>query len=159
MRKHHLFRWGVLVLLAIIIGSGGVSPIAGNNVTRIPSAHAKQRQLLDQQIAILVGLKINPHWVKQQASQGNLIYGVVKPSDTAPDGMQDYSYLATADEGAKIYLFFKVVDNRVIIRHANHGSKLHTKIMPLSKLARQTYRTKKQRRQVDKYVNSLKTEK
>lgn len=157
MKKHRLVRWGVLVLLTFVIGSV-VSPIAGNNVTGIYSAHAKQRQLLDQEIAIMVGMKINPHWVKQQAAQGNLIYGVVKPSDTAPDGMQDYSYLATSDEGAKIYLFFKVVDHRVIIRYANHGTKLHTKIIPTRKLVKQTYRTAKQRHQVDKDVSSLKTE-
>lgn len=141
MKRQRLVELMLFASVALMIGSVATIPVTHFPMGMI-EAHAKQRQLLDQQIAILVGLKIDPHWVKQQASQGNLIYGVVKPSDTAPDGMQDYSYLATTDESAKIYLFFKVVDNRVIIRYANHGTKLHTKIIPLSKLARQTYRTR-----------------
>lgn len=96
MKRQRLVELMLFASVALMIGSVATIPVTHFPMGMI-EAHAKQRQLLDQQIAILVGLKIDPHWVKQQASQGNLIYGVVKPSDTAPDGMQDYSYLATTD--------------------------------------------------------------
>lgn len=115
-------------------------------------------KLLDQQVAVLVGLDINPKWVHQQSSKGKLIYGVVKPSDTVPDGVKDYSFLSTDSEGEGIYLFFKTESNRVTIKYANHGNKLHTKTVTLSHLVNQLYRTKNQRQRVDNYVSSLRTE-
>lgn len=128
------------------------------NMTNPTVVQAKQKQLLDQQVAILVGLYINPNWVKQQNAQNNLVYGIVRPADKVPDGVQDYSYLATTNDDDKIYLFFKTTGRRVIIKYANHGSKLHTKIVPLKKLIRHSYHTKQQRRQVNQYVSTLKTE-
>ena len=127
------------------------------------TVQAKKRQhhipkLLDQQVAILVGLDVNPKWVQQQSSKGKLIYGVVKPSDTVPDGVKDYSFLSTDSEGEGIYLFFKTENNRVTIKYANHGNKLHTKTVTLSHLVNQLYRTKSQRQRVDSYVSSLRTE-
>ncbi|WP_404899887.1 Lreu_0056 family protein [Limosilactobacillus reuteri] len=35
---------------------------------------------------------------------------------------------------------------------------MHTKTVPLSRLVEQSYRTKKQRQQVNKYVGALRTE-
>ena len=135
------------------------------NITQnnFDTVQAKKRRhhmptLLDQQVAILVGLDVNPKWVQQQSSKGKLIYAVVKPSDTVPDGVKDYSFLSTDSEGEGIYLFFKTENNRVTIKYANHGNKLHTKTVTLSHLVNQLYRTKSQRQRVDNYVSSLRTE-
>ncbi|WP_420323893.1 Lreu_0056 family protein [Limosilactobacillus reuteri] len=115
--------------------------------------------LLDQQIAILVGLDINPNWVKEQSAADSLIYGIVKPDDTVPAGInEDYSYLVTSNRDKEISLFFKADKKKVTIKYANHGEKMHTKTVPLSRLVEQSYRIKKQRQQVNKYVSALRTE-
>lgn len=155
MQKSHHIRFTILFLLSLLTFSTTAQTLNGSNSVAV---QAKQKQLLDQQVAVLVGLYINPEWVKQQSTQGNLIYGIVRPADKVPDGVQDYSYLATSNSDAKIYLFFKTTGNRVIIKYANHGNKLHTKILSEKKLVKHSYHTKKQRHQVNHYVSNLKTE-
>lgn len=119
---------------------------------------AKKVQLLDQQVAVLVGLYVNPNWVKQQSAQNQLVYGVVKPSDTVPSGVKDYSFLVSSSDEKQVYLFFKTTGHRVIIKYANHGNHLHTKVISLAKLEKKTYHTKQQRKVANQYVSSLRTE-
>ena len=88
-----------------------------------------------------------------------MIYGIVKPDDAVPAGInEDYSYLVTSNRDKEISLFFKADKKKVTIKYDNRGKKLHTKTVPLSRLVEQSYRTKKQRQQVNKYVGALRTE-
>ena len=130
----------------------GISTIQAKKKAHLPN-------LLDQQIAILVGLDINPNWVKEQSAADSLIYGIVKPDDTVPQGIDDnYSYLVNSNRDKEISLFFKADKKKVTIKYANYGKKLHTNTVPLSLLVEQSYRTEEQRQQVNKYVSALRTE-
>ena len=154
----------MLVMISLLIFSISDFPSvipSGSQLGTTVQAKGKGHlpNLLDQQIAILVGLDINPNWVKEQSAADSLIYGIVKPDDTVPAGInEDYSYLVTSNRDKEISLFFKADKKKVTIKYANHGEKLHTKTVPLSRLVEQSYRTKKQRQQVNKYVSALRTE-
>lgn len=124
------------------------------------SSHTYKKQtsqLMDPQIGLLAGLYVNPTWIKQQSSEENLVYGVVKPSDTVPKGVSGYSYLVTKNDQDPTYLFFLAKGKAVTIKYGNE-EKLHTRRVKLGKLVRLYYRTKTQRRIVDKYSLALKTE-
>lgn len=154
----------MLVMISLLIFSISDFPSvipSGSQLGTTVQAKGKGHlpNLLDQQIAILVGLDINPNWVKEQSAADSLIYGIVKPDDTVPAGInEDYSYLVTSNRDKEIYLFFKADKKKVTIKYANHGEKMHTKTVPLSRLVEQSYRIKKQRQQVNKYVSALRTE-
>ena len=154
----------MLVMISLLIFSISDFPSvipSGSQLGTTVQAKGKGHlpNLLDQQIAILVGLDINPNWVKEQSAADSLIYGIVKPDDTVPAGInEDYSYLVTSNRDKEISLFFKADKKKVTIKYANHGKKLHTKTVPLSRLVEQSYRAKKQRQQVNKYVSALRTE-
>ena len=154
----------MLVMISLLIFSISDFPSvipSGSQLGTTVQAKGKGHlpNLLDQQIAILVGLDINPNWVKEQSAADSLIYGIVKPDDTVPAGInEDYSYLVTSNRDKEISLFFKADKKKVTIKYANHGEKLHTKTVPLARLVEQSYRTKKQRQQVNKYVSALRTE-
>lgn len=154
----------MLVMISLLIFSISDFPSvipSGSQLGTTVQAKGKGHlpNLLDQQIAILVGLDINPNWVKEQSAADSLIYGIVKPDDTVPAGInEDYSYLITSNRDKEISLFFKADKKKVTIKYANHGEKLHTKTVPLSRLVEQSYRIKKQRQQVNKYVSALRTE-
>lgn len=154
----------MLVMISLLIFSISDFPSvipSGSQLGTTVQAKGKGHlpNLLDQQIAILVGLDINPNWVKEQSAADSLIYGIVKPDDTVPAGInEDYSYLVTSNRDKEISLFFKADKKKVTIKYANHGEKLHTKTVPLSRLVEQSYRIKKQRQQVNKYVSALRTE-
>ncbi|OTA51664.1 hypothetical protein BHL90_10545 [Limosilactobacillus reuteri] len=154
----------MLVMISLLIFSISDFPSvipSGSQLGTTVQAKGKGHlpNLLDQQIAILVGLDINPNWVKEQSAADSLIYGIVKPDDTVPAGInEDYSYLVTSNRDKEISLFFKADKKKVTIKYANRGKKLHTKTVPLSRLVEQSYRTKKQRQQVNKYVGALRTE-
>ena len=163
--RHVWQRLATVVLAALVIFSiNTFSPVGNGDGLGITTIQAKKKthqlpNLLDQQIAILVGLDINPNWVREQSAADSLIYGIVKPDDTVPAGInEDYSYLVTSNRDKEISLFFKADKKKVTIKYANHGEKLHTKTVPLSRLVEQSYRTKKQRQQVNKYVGALRTE-
>lgn len=162
MRKHVWPKLIMLVMASLLVFSINAFPFTTGSQFGISTIQAKKKvhlpNLLDQQIAILVGLDINPTWVKEQSAADSLIYGIVKPDDTVPEGVSDYSYLVTSNRDKEISLFFKADRQKVIIKYANHGKELHTKTVPLAKLVEQSYRTKQQRRQVNKYVSALRTE-
>ena len=163
--RHVWQRFTTMVLTFLVVFGISTFSLVGTTSTQfgITTVHAEKKtrqlpKLLDQQIAILVGLDINPNWVKEQSAADSLIYGIVKPGDTVPAGInEDYSYLV-ANRDKEISLFFKADKKKVTIKYANHGEKLHTKTVPLSRLVEQSYRTKKQRQQVNKYVSALRTE-
>ena len=164
LKEHVWLKLTMLVMISLLIFSISDFPSvipSGSQLGTTVQAKGKGHlpNLLDQQIAILVGLDINPNWVKEQSAADSLIYGIVKPDDTVPAGInEDYSYLVTSNRDKEIYLFFKADKKKVTIKYANHGEKLHTKTVPLSRLVEQSYRTKKQRQQVNKYASALRTE-
>ena len=164
LKKHVWLKLTMLVMISLLIFSISDFPSvipSGSQLGTTVQAKGKGHlpNLLDQQIAILVGLDINPNWVKEQSAADSLIYGIVKPDDTVPAGInEDYSYLVTSNRDKEISLFFKADKKKVTIKYANRGKKLHTKTVPLSRLVEQSYRTKKQRQQVNKYVGALRTE-
>ena len=160
LKEHVWLKLTMLVMISLLIFSISDFPSvipSGTTVQAKGKGHLPN--LLDQQIAILVGLDINPNWIKEQSAADSLIYGIVKPDDTVPAGInEDYSYLVTSNRDKEISLFFKADKKKVTIKYANHGEKLHTKTVPLSRLVDQSYWTKKQRQQVNKYVSALRTE-
>lgn len=163
LRNHVWPKFIMLVMTSLLVFSINTFSLMAGNQFGISTIQAKKKahlpNLLDQQIAILVGLDINPNWVKEQSAADSLIYGIVKPDDTVPQGIDDnYSYLVTSNRDKEIFLFFKADKKKVTIKYANYGKKLHTKTVPLSQLVEQSYRTKKQRQQVNKYASSLRTE-
>lgn len=164
LKEHVWLKLTMLVMISLLIFSISDFPSvipSGSQLGTTVQAKGKGHlpNLLDQQIAILVGLDINPNWVKEQSAADSLIYGIVKPDDTVPAGInEDYSYLITSNRDKEISLFFKADKKKVTIKYANRGKKLHTKTVPLSRLVEQSYRTKKQRQQVNKYVGALRTE-
>lgn len=163
LRNHVWPKFIMLVMTSLLVFSINTFSLMAGNQFGISTIQAKKKahlpNLLDQQIAILVGLDINPNWVKEQSAADSLIYGIVKPDDTVPQGIDDnYSYLVNSNRDKEISLFFKADKKKVTIKYANYGKKLHTKTVPLSQLVEQSYRTKKQRQQVNKYVSALRTE-
>ncbi|WP_231127679.1 Lreu_0056 family protein [Limosilactobacillus reuteri] len=164
LKEHVWLKLTMLVMISLLIFSISDFPSvipSGSQLGTTVQAKGKGHlpNLLDQQIAILVGLDINPNWVKEQSAADSLIYGIVKPDDTVPAGInEEYSYLVTSNRDKEISLFFKADKKKVTIKYANRGKKLHTKTVPLSRLVEQSYRTKKQRQQVNKYVGALRTE-
>lgn len=167
MLDRHIWQgFTTMVLTFLVVFGISTFSLVGTTSTQfgITTVHAEKKtrqlpKLLDQQIAILVGLDINPNWVKEQSAADSLIYGIVKPDDTVPAGInEDYSYLVTSNRDKEISLFLKADKKKVTIKYANRGKKLHTKTVPLSRLVEQSYRTKKQRQQVNKYVGALRTE-
>lgn len=164
LKEHVWLKLTMLVMISLLIFSISDFPSvipSGSQLGTTVQAKGKGHlpNLLDQQIAILVGLDINPNWVKEQSAADSLIYGIVKPDDTVPAGInEDYSYLVTSNRDKEISLFLKADKKKVTIKYANRGKKLHTKTVPLSRLVEQSYRTKKQRQQVNKYVGALRTE-
>ena len=164
LKEHVWLKLTMLVMISLLIFSISDFPSvipSGSQLGTTVQAKGKGHlpNLLDQQIAILVGLDINPNWVKEQSAADSLIYGIVKPDDTVLAGInEDYSYLVTSNRDKEISLFFKADKKKVTIKYANRGKKLHTKTVPLSRLVEQSYRTKKQRQQVNKYVGALRTE-
>lgn len=117
-------------------------------------------ELTDQQIGILAGLEIYPNWVKEQLRNNNLIYGVVKPGDTVPTGVKDYSYLVASDKAASPIIFFDAHDDQsVTIKYADHdGNQLHVKEVTEKDLVQKFYRTREQKKQVNNDVSLLRTE-
>lgn len=164
LKEHVWLKLTMLVMISLLIFSISDFPSVIPSGSQLGTTVQAKRKghlpnLLDQQIAILVGLDINPNWVKEQSAADSLIYGIVKPDDTVPAGInEDYSYLVTSNRDKEISLFFKADKKKVTIKYANRGKKLHTKTVPLSRLVEQSYRTKKQRQQVNKYVGALRTE-
>ena len=106
MLDRHIWQgFTTMVLTFLVVFGISTFSLVGTTSTQfgITTVHAEKKtrqlpKLLDQQIAILVGLDINPNWVKEQSAADSLIYGIVKPDDTVPAGInEDYSYLVTSN--------------------------------------------------------------
>ena len=97
LKEHVWLKLTMLVMISLLIFSISDFPSvipSGSQLGTTVQAKGKGHlpNLLDQQIAILVGLDINPNWVKEQSAADSLIYGIVKPDDTVPAGInEDYS--------------------------------------------------------------------
>lgn len=127
LKEHVWLKLTMLVMISLLIFSISDFPSvipSGSQLGTTVQAKGKGHlpNLLDQQIAILVGLDINPNWVKEQSAADSLIYGIVKPDDTVPAGInEDYSYLVTSNRDKEISLFFKADKKKVTIKYANRG--------------------------------------
>ena len=123
------------------------------------SSQQPRPKFTDQQIGVLAGLAISPEWLKQNIAANQLVYGIVKPSDTVPAGVNDYSYLVAADDQDGSAIFFKVEGQTVIIIYTSQrNAKLTTKDLHLAQLRKEFYQTMSQKKQVDNYVAGLRTE-
>lgn len=123
------------------------------------SSQQPKPKFTDQQIGILAGLATSPEWLKQNIAGNQLVYGIVKPSDTVPAGVADYSYLVAADDQDGTVIFFKEEGQTVIIKYTSQrNTKLKTKDLTLSQLKKEFYQTRSQKREVDDYVAGLRTE-
>ena len=86
LKEHVWLKLTMLVMISLLIFSISDFPSvipSGSQLGTTVQAKGKGHlpNLLDQQIAILVGLDINPNWVKEQSAADSLIYGIVKPDD------------------------------------------------------------------------------
>lgn len=164
MKINQQIRWLLRITLLTVIGGMLFAPIPclGNPRLNTLSAMASQQtsKLSDQQIGILVGLAINPDWVKEQSQANSLVYGVVKPSDSVPAGINtEYSFLMTADNQAPFTIYYENIGRRVIIKYTPAAnSKLVTKTVRLSTLVHRYDATKGQRARLAKYLKTLRTE-
>ncbi|MFR0612212.1 Lreu_0056 family protein [Limosilactobacillus balticus] len=123
------------------------------------SSQQLRPKFTDQQIGVLAGLAISPEWLKQNIAANQLVYGIVKPADTVPAGVDNYSYLVAADDQDGTVIFFKEEDQTVIIKYTSqHNTKLKTKNLTLTQLSKEFYQTGPQKKQVDDYVERLRTE-
>ncbi|AWD61431.1 hypothetical protein LWHH1689_0065 [Limosilactobacillus reuteri] len=80
--------------VVVIINFNQPSPQPIQNETQ--SSQQLRPKFTDQQIGVLAGLAISPEWLKQNIAANQLVYGIVKPSDTVPAGVDDYSYLSSS---------------------------------------------------------------
>lgn len=83
------------------------------------SSQQPRPKFTDQQVGVLAGLAISPDWLKQNIAANQLVYGIVKPSDTVPAGVNDYSYLVATDDQDGTAIFFKVEGQTVIIKYTS----------------------------------------
>lgn len=121
------------------------------------AVQAAARQLTDQQVGILVGLAVDPQWVRQQLAGHRLVYGIVRPGDQVPAGVADYSYLVAAGDDSRMVYYQQDSSRRVIVKVPVHG-RLQTKKVTIKQLTHRFYRSGQQRRQVNNYVSALRTE-
>lgn len=99
------------------------------------SSQQPRPKFTDQQIGVLAGLAISPDWLKQNIAANQLVYGIVKPSDTVPAGVNDYSYLVATDDQDGTEIFFKAEGQTVIIKYTSQrNTKLKAKALTLSQL-------------------------
>ena len=80
--------------VVVTINFNQPSPQPIQNETQ--SSQQLRPKFTDQQIGVLAGLAISPEWLKQNIAANQLVYGIVKPSDTVPAGVDDYSYLSSS---------------------------------------------------------------
>lgn len=126
---------------------------------KVQSIHRSIPTFTDQQLGVLVGLATSPKWLRQNIAANQLVYGIVKPSDTVPTGVADYSYLVTTDNQNGTVIFFKEEGQSVVIKYSfQQNEKLKSKKLSLSQLDEEYYRTVSQKRKVEDYVARLRTE-
>ena len=144
MRK---IKLAILTILLILTSSSTVG--------------AAQRQLTDQQLGILVSLAVDSRWVRQEAANQSLVYGVVHPADQVPTGVtDDDSYIVARDGRAPAVVYYRVGANQhVQVTYPPAGKgRLRTADFTVKQLRRRFFRTVAQRKRVNAYVGSLQTE-
>ncbi|MBB1078393.1 hypothetical protein H5S09_00860 [Limosilactobacillus sp. STM2_1] len=89
-----------------------------------------------------------------------MVYGIVKPADTVPNGVENYSYLVATDKSTSPMIFFCANSNQTVtIKYADHeGGQLHVKVVTESELIQKFYKTTIQKKQVNNDVSLLRTE-
>lgn len=116
-------------------------------------------KLTDQQIGILAGLAIDQKWLTAQLDADQLIYGVVKPSDVIPEGVnKDESFLLTPGDGQRFIYFFVNSDQELVIQAGKDDRIVRKKKLSLKQLTKKFYQTPQQKRRVNELVSKLRTE-
>lgn len=119
------------VVVAINFNRPSLQPVQDET----QSSQQPRPKFTDQQIGVLAGLAISPEWLKQNIAANQLVYGIVKPSDTVPAGVNDYSYLVATDDQDGTEIFFKAEGQTVIIKYTSQrNAKLKTKDLTLAQL-------------------------
>ena len=99
-------------MVVIGIGVGGAVNIAlkdshNEKPKTVQETSQKSRlRLTDQQLSILVGLAMDPKWLTEQLNSNQLVYGVVKPSDTVPKGIGENESFLIVKSLSRLYLHF-----------------------------------------------------
>ena len=102
---------------------------------------------------------MDPKWLTEQLNNNQLVYGVVKPSDTVPKGVgENESFLIAAGERQRIIYFSVNEDQTVEIKDSQNNQIRRKKEVTVRQLARRFYQTSKQQQQVNELVSELRTE-
>ena len=159
MKKIIIISFILISCLCVVVTINFNRPIPQPIQDKTQSSQQPRPKFTDQQIGVLAGLATAPEWLKQNIAANQLVYGVVKPSDTVPAGVDDYSYLVAADNQDGTVIFFKEEGQNVIIKYTSQQkTKLKTKELTLAQLSKEFYQTVSQKKQVDDDVAELRTE-
>ncbi|MGK4105845.1 hypothetical protein AB0X64_00935 [Limosilactobacillus vaginalis] len=165
MKRQKIIKFLGLVVVVIGIGVGGAVNIAlkdsHNEKPKIvqETSQKSRLRLNDQQLSILVGLAMDPKWLTEQLNSNQLVYGVVKPSDTVPKGIgENESFLIAAGERQRIIYFSVNEDQTVEIKDSQNNQIRRKKEVTVRQLVRRFYQTSKQQQQVNELVSELRTE-
>ncbi len=163
MKRQRIIKF--LGLVIVVIGIGGAVNVTlkdshSEKTKTVQETSQKSRlRLTDQQLSILVGLAMDPKWLTEQLNNNQLVYGVVKPSDTVPKGVgESESFLITAGERQRIIYFSVNKDQTVEIKDSQNNQITRKKEVTVRQLTRRFYQTSKQRQQVNELVSELRTE-
>ena len=163
MKRQRIIKF--LGLVVVVIGIGGAVSVAlkdshsEKTKTAQETSQKSRLRLTDQQLSILVGLEMDPKWLTEQLNNNQLVYGVVKPSDTVPKGVgENESFLIAAGERQRIIYFSVNEDQTVEIKDSQNNQIRRKKEVTVRQLARRFYQTSKQQQQVNELVSELRTE-
>ena len=123
------------------------------------SSTANSKDLLGQQLGVLVALYQSPDWFKEFISDGPLYYGTSEEKQVGPNG---YDYI-TGNGDPTSYIYFKRDGNDVTIKQVVPkgdqtvaDASMETKHVTVSGLIRDYYTNQPQKDEVNGYVNKLK---
>ena len=163
MKRQRIIKF--LGLVIVVIGIGGAVNATlkdrhSEKTKTVQETSQKSRlRLTDQQLSILVGLAMDPKWLTEQLNNNQLVYGVVKPSDTVPKGVgESESFLIAAGERQRIIYFSVNKDQTVEIKDSQNNQITRKKEVTVRQLTRRFYQTSKQQQQVNELVSELRTE-
>lgn len=102
---------------------------------------------------------MDPKWLTEQLNSNQLVYGVIRPSDTVPKGIgENESFLIAAGERQRIIYFSVNEDQTVEIKDSQNNQIRRKKEVTVKQLVRRFYQTSKQQQQVNELVSELRTE-
>lgn len=163
MKRQRIIKF--LGLVIVVIGIGGAVNVAlkdshSEKTKTVQETSQKSRlRLTDQQLSILVGLTMDSKWLTEQLNNNQLVYGVVKPSDTVPKGVgENESFLIAAGERQRIIYFSVNEDQTVEIKDSQNNQITRKKEVTVRQLEKRFYQTSKQQQQVNELVSELRTE-